>query len=181
MLFVVTALKSEAQAFVDRYRLQKAKCGRFGMFENESIKVIVSGVGVFNAQEATKTLIDVFKPSMNDYIINIGICGADKRHHIGKLLKIGTIVYDDAEYELDCLAPCTITCKEHEVSLHLYEIVDMESFGFYRATNGFCNRTVYKVVSDHFEPQSVTKEGTKKLISHVIDEIVPKGEEHETL
>lgn len=181
MLYVVTALKSEAQAFVDKYRLSKTKCGRFGIFEGENIKVIISGVGIFNAQEATKTLIEFFKPSMSDYIINIGICGADKRHHIGKLLKIGTIVYDNIEYEVDSYAPYTITCKEHEVSCNLYEIVDMESFGFYKATHGFCNRAVYKVVSDHFNPQSVTKEGTKKLISCVIDEISKKEEADETV
>lgn len=174
MLYVVTALKSEAQAFVDRYRLKKAKCGRFGMFENESIKVIISGVGVSNAHEAARTFIEFFKPNMSDWIINIGICGANKSHEIGKLLKIGTIIYDDKRYLLDSFGDA-ITCKEHEVSCNLYDIVDMESFGFYMATGGFCNRAIYKVVSDHFEPQSVTKEGTKKLISHVIDEIVLKG------
>lgn len=171
MLYVVTALKSEAQAFVDKYRLQKAKCGRFGMFENESIKVIVSGVGVLSAKEAAKALIEFFKPNENDWIVNIGICGANKNHEIGKLLKIGTIVYEDKKYLLDPLG-YTLTCKEHEVSQNLYEIVDMESFGFYKATHGFFNRAIYKVVSDHFEPQSVTKEGTKKLISNVIDEMI---------
>ncbi len=172
MLYIVTALKPEAQAFVERYRLKKAKCGRFVLFENSDMAVIVSGMGISNAAEATKTLIELFKPSKSDTLVNVGICAAHERHPIGKLLKIGTIVYENAKYTVDFSSPHTITCKDHEVSQNLYEIADMESFGFYKAAHGFCNYALYKVVSDHFNPQSVTKEGSKKLLFGVVDEIV---------
>jgi hypothetical protein len=52
----------------------------------------------------------------------------------------------------------------------------MESFGFFEATSLVQNRYIYKVVSDHFEPQNITKDGTKKLLSAVVDEVLKKVE-----
>ena len=56
------------------------------------------------------------------------------------------------------------------ISLILY----MESFGFYDAvihSPAIKNYHILKVVSDHFEPQTITKELTKSLIFNVIDGI----------
>lgn len=172
MLYIVTALKSEAQAFVDRYRLSKTKCGEFTVFTGEKIKVAVSGVGVDCAKRATLELVEAFAPTDDDIFLNIGICGASKRHNIGKLLKIGQLMYEDSIFTVDRESQNIITCINSEVRYNLYDIVDMESFGFYEATANIKNRHIYKVVSDHFEPDKVTKDGTKKLILNVIDEII---------
>ncbi|MEK6658910.1 MAG: hypothetical protein AABY36_04450 [Campylobacterota bacterium] len=172
MFYIVIALKSEAQAFVDKYKLTKTKCGNFTLFEGNHLKLIVSGIGVENANNAVTAIIKNFKPQNSDIFINIGICGANKKYKIGKLLKIGSIVYEDKKYIIDENVLNTLTCKDNEVSQDLYEIVDMESFGFFVATKEFKNRHIYKVVSDHFEPSKVTKDGSKKLIFSVIDEII---------
>lgn len=176
MLYIVIALKSEAQAFVDKYKLTKTKCGDFTLFEDKYLKLIVSGIGVNNAKSATEKMIEHFKPQKGDIFINIGICGANQKYKIGELLKIGSIMYEDKKYIIDENILNTLTCKESEVSQDLYEIVDMESFGFFTATKGFKNRYIYKVVSDHFEPSKVTKEGSKKLIFSVIDEVMREVE-----
>lgn len=171
MLYIVTALKPEAQAFVDKYRLIKEKCDNFTLFSGDTLKLIVCGVGIFNTKNAIESLIKNFNPSDNDVLVNVGICGADKKYKIGELLKIGSVIYKDKKYIInDDLK--TITCKDIEVSDNLYEIVDMESFGFYEATNKIKNRYMYKVVSDNFEPNKVTKDSTKKLIFNKIDEIL---------
>jgi hypothetical protein len=50
----------------------------------------------------------------------------------------------------------------------------MESFGFYDAlihSPAIKNYHILKVVSDHFEPEKITKEGTKSLVFNVIDDI----------
>lgn len=172
MLYIVTALKPEAQAFVDKYRLSKTKCDNFTLFSGENLKVIVSGIGIENTKNAVRTLIEKFAPANNDTFINIGICGADKRYKIGELLEIGSIVYKEKKYMFDENISHTITCKEIEVSENICDIADMESFGFYTATKEIKNRCIYKVVSDHFEPNRVTKEGTKKLIFDIIDKII---------
>ncbi|MDA3909490.1 MAG: hypothetical protein PF437_10415 [Sulfurimonas sp.] len=148
MLYILCALKSEAQAFVDKYKLPKNR-------QNSHITLIVSGIGSENMFNATKNV--VANMSANDTIINVGICGADKKFAIGELI--------DAR-------DANLTCVESEISQHgSYELVDMESAGFIKATEDIENKYIFKVVSDHFEPHKVTKEKTKSLIFNVIDDI----------
>ena len=56
-----------------------------------------------------------------------------------------------------------------------YNIVDMESFGFYEAGKNIKNVRMFKIVSDHFEPHKVTKDKTKKLVSAKLGEIIEKS------
>ncbi len=149
MLYIICALKAEAQAFVDRYRLSKTK-------ENSHLKLIVSGVGSLNSFNATKKIVDIMRD--DDIIINVGICGGDSRYSIGELI--------DASRE-------NLICVDTPVSQKgIYELVDMESAGFLKATQGVVERRyVFKVVSDHFEPEIITKERTKLLIFNAIDDI----------
>lgn len=148
MLYIMCALKSEAQAFVDKYKLPKNK-------QNSQTKIIVSGIGSENMFNATKNIVT--KMSEDDIIINVGICGADKKFAIGELI--------DVREE-------NLTCVDSDILEHgKYELVDMESNGFLKATQGVENKYMFKVVSDHFEPHKVTKEKTKSLIFNVIDDI----------
>ncbi|OHE15745.1 MAG: hypothetical protein A2525_00905 [Sulfurimonas sp. RIFOXYD12_FULL_36_11] len=175
MLYIVAALKSEAQAFVDKYKLTKTKCGNFTLFIGEDLKLVISGIGSAKAKKATSMLIEKFVPIESDIFINVGICGANQKYKIGKLLEIGSVIYEDKTFVINENLSHVLTCKESEVYDNFYEIVDMESFGFYEATKEIRNRRIYKVVSDHFEPSCVTKEGTKMLISSVINEIIQKA------
>ena len=148
MLYILCALKPEAQAFVDRYKLSKIK-------KNAEITVVVSGVGSHSMLNATKNVVKNMKE--DDTIINVGICGASKKYFIGQLIDASKV---------------SLTCVDKEVSdIDKYEIVDMESSGFLDATKIIKNRYIFKVVSDHFEPHTVTKEKTKSLIFNAIDDI----------
>jgi len=160
MLYIVIALKPEAQALVDKYKLTKKKLENFTLHVNDNMIVIVSGIGATKAQIATTRIIEQFKPTKDDIILNVGICGANKKYEIGQLIN----GMEDS-----------LTCVNDEISIQdKYEIVDMESAGFLEATKELKNRYIFKVVSDHFEPQKVTKEKTKKLIFDKIDEIMTK-------
>lgn len=172
MLYIVTALKSEAQAFVEKYRLTKKSSHSYTIFENDDIRVIVSGVGTESAKKASEYLLKKFALCDDDVLINMGICAADKKYEIGTLLNIGSILYGEASYVLNESSLLAISCVDEEISDDLYDIADMESFGFYEATEGFKNRYIFKVVSDNFEPRKVTKEGTKKLIFGAIDTMI---------
>ncbi|MCK9472179.1 hypothetical protein [Sulfurimonas sp.] len=172
MLYIVTALKPEAQAFVEKYRLTKAKCGKFTLFSAKELRVILSGVGTDNAKEATDALIKNFNPSKDDIFVNIGICGASKIYKIGELIKVSHVIYKDKKHIISNNILSTLTCKDTEVFRSLDDIVDMESYGFCEATSCLKNRYIYKVVSDHFQPSRVTKDETKKLISDVIDYVI---------
>lgn len=171
MVYVTTALKSEAQAIVDRYKLKKSKCNAYTIFSNDTITIIISGIGTTNMKNATKTLLDNFDIK-DEYILNIGICGASKRFCIGEVIEIDSIIYKNHESVLNQNKQNTITCLDVEVSNNDHEIVDMESSGFYQAVKERKNVKIFKIVSDHFEPKLVTKDKTKSLIFDVIDDIL---------
>lgn len=172
MLFMVIALKSEAQAFVDLYRLNKKRLGVYTLFTNESITLIVSGMGIENSKNATNILIQNFTIRDSDILLNIGICGANKAFEIGELIEINSIIYDGKIFHINTKAKNVITCMDTEASEDICEIVDMESYGFYEACKShleLLNIHMFKVVSDYFEPRTVTKDKTKKLIFEQID------------
>jgi len=173
MIYIITALKPEAQAFVDFYKLKKSKLENYSLFSNANIKLIISGLGVTNARNATQTLINYFDITDEDIYLNVGICAAEQTFEIGELLEIGNIVYQELDYifktdkqELLCLdTPAKTACAK---------VVDMESYGFYDAvihSPAIKNFYIFKVVSDHFEPHLVTKETTKLLLFNAINEI----------
>ncbi|MCK9492390.1 MAG: hypothetical protein M0Q24_09875 [Sulfurimonas sp.] len=148
MIYVICALKCEAQAFIDKYKLDKSK-------KNELIAIIVSGVGKQNMQDATSRV--VLEMQSNDIILNVGICGANESFEIGELV-------DASEHRL--------TCVDNEVSQSdVYTLVDMESDGFLKATKDVKNSYIFKIVSDHFQPKSITKEFAKSLVFNAIDDI----------
>ena len=147
MLYIITALKAEAQAFVEKFKLKE--------YKNEDITLFVSGIGKENMRNTTLQVLKNFQE--NDKIVNIGICGASLNYKIGQLI--------DARVE-------KITCVDFEVTNSEFSIVDMESCGFIEATKGVQNSYIFKVVSDHFEPHKVTKNGAKKLIFDKIDAIM---------
>lgn len=175
MIYIHTALKSEAQAFVDKFKLQKQKLKEFTVFHNSFIYLIISGLGVKNTTKAISTLRDNFNISKNDIFLNIGICGASKNFYIGEMLEISYVSYDDKTFKLNKYNKQTITCLDEECTKDKYEIVDMESFGFYTATNGLNNVKMFKIVSDNFEPHTVTKDKTKSLIFNNMEQIIEKS------
>jgi len=174
MLYIVTALKPEAQAFIDYHKnLKKEKFSNFTIFRNEKLILIISHLGVANARVATQTLINHFDITDDDIYLNIGICGASSEYPIGTLLEIGAINYQGIEYKID-MQKNHITCLKSEAISAEYSIVDMESFGFYDAVvhnPAIKHFHIFKVVSDHFEPETVTKEKTKALIFNKINAI----------
>ena len=75
---------------------------------------------------------------------------------------------------LQSTSPIHLNCLDKEAFDNTYDVVDMESFGFYDAVIHSPAIKIFhilKVVSDHFEPEQVTKEKTKSLIFNQIDAI----------
>ncbi|SFV75154.1 Spore photoproduct lyase [hydrothermal vent metagenome] len=175
MIFIVTALKPEAQAFVDKYKLKKNTLKNYTIFQNDTMTVIISGIGIHNAMMATQTLIDFFDIVDEDIFLNVGICGANKQYEIGSLLPISHIIYEEKKYSINTQNNHTIACVNTPITNPIYEIVDMESFGFYDAiihSPAIKNYAIFKIVSDHFEPKKITKETTKSLLFQHIETIL---------
>ena len=173
MIYIIVALKSEAQAFVDKYKLQKSRLGGFAVFSNAAMKLIVSGIGVGFSRDATQTFIDHYDITDDDVYLNVGICGGDKNYEIGELLEVGSVTYEGIKYTLKENKKQIHTLDE-EMTQEGLELVDMEAYGFYDAVvhnPAIKNAHILKVVSDHFEPKLITKEKTKTLIFDKIDAI----------
>ena len=173
MKYIVVALKAEAQAFVDAFKLTRSKLSAFTLYSNADIKLIVSGMGVTNARLAAQTLINHFDVADEDVYYNIGICGASKDYEIGEVLEIGSIVYDGSRFVFDANKK-ELVCLDEPADEAKYDIVDMESYGFYDAVihNPAIKKFhVIKVVSDHFEPSSVSKDGAKTLLFQNIKDL----------
>jgi len=171
--YFLIALKSEAQAFVDKFKLKKSKLDSFALFQHESFVLIISGIGVENATLATQTLLKNFYITKQDIFVNIGICGASKKFSIGDFIEISAIYYQGEIFRVNENNGYLITCVNEAEFQERYEIVDMESYGFYQA---LVNKNIYifKVVSDHFEPHTITKEKTKQLLFHSIEKILQR-------
>ena len=172
MLYVHTALKSEAQAFVDRYKLTKRRLDQFTFYTNATMCVIISGIGIEQTQKSLGILTKYFPPASDDIFINVGICAASYKYTIGELIEVACVKHKDQTYTLKHHINTYINCVDTPQFTSEYEIVDMESFGFYTALKDKTQHLhIFKVVSDHFEPHKVNKEDTKKLIFNAIDAI----------
>ncbi len=174
MTYIFTALKPEAQAFVDMFTLQKERIGNFSIFSNTHMVVIISGLGVQNMQICCEYMQGYFNISKDDIVINIGIAGADSNYKIGQLVEIGTVEYHDEKVVINSDVDKNLTCLDFEAKSDDYEIVDMESYGFYEGFSEHKNRYIFKVISDHFQPEIVTKDSTKRLIFNNIDKILKR-------
>ncbi|MBA1438463.1 MAG: hypothetical protein FAF05_05700 [Epsilonproteobacteria bacterium] len=170
MNYIVMALKSEAQAFADRFKLKKTQLKNYTLFFNDTIKIIVSGIGVEKARVATQTLINHYDLTDNDRFYNIGVCGANQSFAIGSLLEIGSITYENSCYSFG--GGVNIRCSDAEVTHDRFSVVDMECYGFYDAVihnPAIKHFRIYKVVSDHFKPHTLTKDMVKSLIFNQIE------------
>ena len=91
MIYIILALKAEAQAFVDKYKLKN--------YKDDKISIIISGIGKENMFRASCQALESF--TKDDKIVNVGICGANQNYEIGEVI-------DGFEKK--------ITCKDFEVS-----------------------------------------------------------------
>jgi len=151
MIYIITALKAEAQAFIDKYKLGNSK-------SNKVLTLNISGIGREKMYRCTQEVLSIM--NSDDIIVNVGVCGASTNFSIGSII--------ENKY---------LTCVDEPIDdAKHYQAVDMESAGFLLATHDakHTNKKAYmfKIVSDHFEPYRLTKDTTKKLIFDKIDEMM---------
>jgi hypothetical protein len=172
MIYLITALDAEARALVDYYHLKRDTSLPYTLYTNEQMVLLVSGMGKSNALMAVSALLGWRIPKIEDCMINIGICGAPSTYKIGEALLIHQIEDGARRYYPDILythplRECSLKCVDDaQVIPHEYP-VDMESSSIFQAASRFFKlhqMAFIKIVSDHFEPESVTKEGVVELV-----------------
>lgn len=107
MIYLFTALYSEAQIFIERFHLKKlADSQQFQQFRNESGQLLltVSGVGEIAAAAAVSGVCTKYPPDRGDVLVNAGCCagttGRDGVYMIHKLTEqtTGKTFYPDLLY-----------------------------------------------------------------------------------
>ena len=75
MIYIFSAFYAEAKNIIDHYGLKKEKSPemvRFDVFANESIRLVITGVGEINAAAAVSNIGGAYGISPDDEILNVG-------------------------------------------------------------------------------------------------------------
>lgn len=172
MIYLITALDAEARPLVEHYRLKRDFTLPYTLYANDTTVLLVTQPGTVNAMMATSALLGWRIPSAGDILINIGICAAPLDCAIGEPLLIHQILYGERRYYPDILYPhdlreSALLCLDTPADTPLDVPVDMESTGVFVAAAKFFKLhqiAFLKIVSDHFKPDAVSKEGAIELI-----------------
>lgn len=176
MIYLICALDAEARPLIEHYRLKRDYTLPYTFYKGDGILLLVTGIGRTNAMLALSALMGYRIPKGKDILINIGICGAPDTYLLGEALLIHQIMDMDRYYYPDILYPhplreTSLICVDTPVSSPGLFPVDMESGGIFLAASRFLKlhqMAFIKIVSDHFEPNKVTKEGGIGLVkSHI--------------
>ena len=180
MIYLITALDAEARPLIEHYRLKRDHTLPYTLYRGEETLLLVTQAGKSNAMMATSALLGWRLPRPGDILINVGICGAPEEHPLGEPLLIHQIIDGERRYYPDILYPHTmrespLLCLDTPAEgMENALPVDMESGGVYSAAARFfkLHRLAFlKIVSDHFEPETVTKEGAIELIRSCLPQL----------
>lgn len=172
MKYIIVALHAEARPFLDALNFQRVDGFAFTLYKSEGMLLCISGIGRENALMATAALLGYRIPQAQDALLNVGICAAPREYAIGELLVAHQLISGAQRFYPDLLLQhpyreCTLHCVDAPQDSHLEHPVDMESAAVFKAASRFMKlhqMLFVKIVSDHFEPESVTKEGAIALI-----------------
>jgi len=179
MIYIITALTSEAKPLINHYALKRNSEVDFLLYENSEILLSVTQVGYGRALHVTEKLLRYKTPSEGDILVNTGLCAAPKKYTIGDLLLIDKLHFQDKALSLTCkenlhIKRSSLTTLTHEQYENLDKVVDMEAFAIYESAKEFftTNQLLFiKIVSDHFKPKSLTKNLAYGLINTNITDI----------
>ena len=175
----VIALKEEAQAILDHYKLKPVKERTiYPIYKNEEEThwLIICGIGRNNASASTAYLYAYSNASKYTSWINIGIAGSSKGNY-GDLYLVDKIsTYQRKKSTYPSTLPKAILPKMHLFTSDIpisdystYELIDMEGSAFFDIASKLTSKEficLMKVISDG--PKNDIKEITKSKISNLI-------------
>jgi nucleoside phosphorylase len=179
MKYIVIALVSEAKPLIVYYKLKRIIGVDFYLLGGEDILLCISGIGYDKASNALKQLLSYRKAKIEDVLINIGLCGSPVNNKLGELLLIDKIAYEEETYSLTIDIEHSFKQSKllsvTEAQTEALEIlVDMEAHAILiesLKTMHSKQLLFIKIVSDHFKPESLTKNLAYALINKQIKKI----------
>ena len=179
MIYIFCAFEAEARALIDSYKLIKKQSVPFVLFSNESIQLILSGMGQQKAKEAAEYLLTLHTIQNTDIFLNIGVCAAKENYKIGELLEVNQIHDETNTYPLQShssiLKPVTcFSASQAQGKGRDSDIAEMEALGLYLVLkDDFISDRIsfLKIVSDNFKPFIPKKSFIIGLIQARVKEI----------
>ena len=179
MVYIVVALASEAKPIVRFYELQRVEGIDFYLFANDEILLLVGGVGYEKTQNSIEKLFIYRSIKESDIVINIGLCASALSNKIGELMLIDKITYNESSFKLNLgiehshKVSALLSVKEPQ-SEYIETLVDMEAHAVLSESLKYVTigqLLFIKIVSDHFEPDSLTKNFAYALINKKMKDI----------
>ena len=169
-MILTTATLAEAKPLIAALKLEKVKTKPFPIYQKDHLLLILTGIGPINAAAALGYIVT--QPTQ---ILNVGICAGTS---IGSIQNIYKVI-DDASNKSYLLQKdpsmhnAALRTLYHPALKKYKELVDMESSALVVTAKRFsCPIKIIKIVSDRFDPKSVTPKSTQELIEHRIDTIL---------
>ena len=180
MIYLVIALNQEALPIIRHFKLKKnLNHNKFDVYENDQIKLIISGTGKIKSAIATTYILLKEPPKKSDKILNIGICGSvSEKNKIGQIQVINKI--EDNSSDKIYYPEILYTHNFSESALTTYEVpiykskhkntdklIDMEASGFFESANMFVlshNIIILKIVSDYLSDEKFSGAFVQSLI-----------------
>ena len=100
MIHFILATKLESLAIQKKFSLKEMdRFASASLLGNESIRVLITGVGKLSAAISTSWYLTKYAPSPSDLFVNFGVCGSIHRNsELGSLFQIHTILdYDSGK------------------------------------------------------------------------------------
>ena len=160
MIHFVIALNCEAQPLINRYRLKAfTEKAPFRIYGNDTMRLVISGIGKVSASAATSYLYSLSDPSQHHTWLNVGLAG-HRRLPLGegilahKITDSGTgkSWYPTCIFEAPCGSSCLETYDKVVEQYPPDALVDMEASGFYETACRFSTTEFihsFKVISDN--------------------------------
>ncbi len=166
MIYLITALYAEAKPLLEHWSFKRDKALPCRFYRNDDICLLVTQVGMDNASKALQSLMRYLPTQDGDILINIGLCAAPATYPLGTALLTHTLNYEDQSIPLalpldNTLPGSTLQTVRTPATNSGDDAVDMEAFAIYQECKSFfaSDKIAFlKIVSDHFEPESVDKE-----------------------
>ncbi len=161
MTFIHTALLSEGQTFIEKYKLPKVN-SLPKIYASKNIIVLIGGIGKENTNSSLKYIFDNYTITK---AINIGIAGcSDTTIEIGELFCTNRELEDINSMRCETVDTPQLPTTNYPINT----LYDMEASYFLAVVKKHLdekNIYIFKIVSDHLDSTIPKKEFVKKLIN----------------
>ena len=182
---IITALRDEAEPFIDRFKLAKDKNqSDLRVFNDENCSLLITGVGVDRVKSTLPVFLERIPDFDNVVLFNVGIAGGHSdKTEIGEVYPVNKVTNDEThdkyfltipENEFDTMFLTTVAKGITTGHVGYEGLVDMEAAIIIATAISYLNIdkiAVIKVVSDHMDIAEWSSLDVCEIIRSKLDSI----------